>query len=274
VLSTSHRIIAPMMIVLVPLAGCGPVASKTTPTQTAAPPATPVPRTPTPRPQPTVDSGGRILFIGNSRTFVGYLPAMFAELARSGGREVSVDSSAMGGYTLEQHARDRHAREKLDRAAWDIVVLQESIRAFTVESTRNTQMAPAARALDERIRSQGAQTVLVLMWASIEAVDELALAHFASEQAQSTAALRQLVQELDILIAPVGPAWEKSLRQRPELELWDSDNHHACPAGTCLMACVLYATIYQQSPVGLRFTADLPEETVLFLQEIAEGKLN
>jgi hypothetical protein len=51
-------------------------------------------------------------------------------------------------------------------------------------------------------------------------------------------------------------------------------------AGCCLrvrrdhlMACVLYATIYQQSPVGLSFTTDLPQETVLFLQEIAEGAI-
>jgi hypothetical protein len=219
--------------------------------------------------QPTADPGGRVLFIGNSHTFVNDLPEMFANLARSGGHEVSVDSSAMGGYTLEQHTRDPYTQEKLDRADWDYVVLQESTRILTMESARNTQMVPAVRALEEKTRAQGAQAVLVLMWASIKAVDEEGLAHFASEQAQVTIALQHVAQELDILLAPIGPAWEQSLRQRPELELWGSDNHHASPAGTYLLACVLYATIYQQSPVGLSFAADLPEETVLFLQEIA-----
>jgi hypothetical protein len=198
------------------------------------------------------------------------LPGMFAGLARAGGHKVDVDSSAVGGYSLEQHATDRRTQEKLEGGGWDFVVLQEKTGILTVESTRNTQMAPAVRTLEEKARSQGAQTVLVVMWASTGAVDEVGLAQFAAEQAQITAGLQQLVQDLDVLLAPVGPAWEKSLRQRPELGLWGGDNQHASPAGTYLMACVLYATLYQQSPVGLRFTADLPEETALFLQEIAE----
>jgi formylglycine-generating enzyme required for sulfatase activity len=176
----------------------------------------------------------------------------------------------MGGYTLEQHARDRQTQEKLEGGGWDFVVLQESTQVLTVESARDAQMAPAVGALEEKARAQGAQTVLVLMWASTRAVDEAGLAQFASQQAEVTAALQQMVQGLDVLLAPVGPAWERSLRQRPELGLWGSDNHHASPAGTYLMACVLYATIYQQSPVGLSFTAGLPEETAQFLQEIAE----
>ena len=270
-----NRTILVVMIVLALATGCRTTAA-TQPapaTDTPVPPpatTTPPPSTPTPRPNPAVDTGGRILFIGNSHTFVNDLPRMFAELVRCGGREVSVDSSARGGYTLEQHARDRQTQEKLDRAVWDFVVLQESIRNLTVESMRNTQTVPAVHALEEKIRSQGAQTVLVLMWASIMAVDQDGLEQFAAEQAQVTAALRQLAEELDVLLAPVGPAWEESLRQRPALELWGSDNHHASPAGTYLMACILYATIYQQSPVGLSCNADLPEETVLFLQKVAE----
>jgi pimeloyl-ACP methyl ester carboxylesterase len=217
------------------------------------------------------DTGRGVLFIGNSHTFTNDLPGMFAKLARSGGREVRVDSSAIGGYTLEQHVGDRRTQKKLGSAPWDFVVLQESIRVITSESARDTQMIPAVRALQEKIRSPGAQTVLVLMWASIYAVGEGELDHFAADQAQTTAALQQLAQEMDILVAPVGPAWEQSLRQKPELRLWGSDNQHASRAGTYLMACVLYATIYQQSPVGLSFTAGLPEETVRFLQEIAAG---
>jgi hypothetical protein len=198
------------------------------------------------------------------------LPGIFAGLARSAGHEVRVDSSAMGGYSLEQHVSDRRTQEKLESARWDFVVLQEKTGILMVESTRNAQMVPAVRALQEKARSQGAQTVLVGMWASTGAVDEAGLAHFASEQARVTAALQQLAQDLELLLAPVGPAWERSLRQRPELGLWGSDNQHASRAGTYLMACVLYATIYQQSPAGLSFTAGLPEETAQFLQEIAE----
>jgi hypothetical protein len=271
-MSLGNRTILVLIIVLALATGCQ-TAAPTQPapaTDTPLPTTTPPPSTPTPRPSPTADTGGRILFIGNSHTFMNDLPGMFAELVRCSGREVNVDWSARGGYTLEKHARDRQTRAKLDSADWDFVVLQENTRNLTIESLRNTQTVPAVHALEEEIRSQGAQTVLVLMWASTRAVDGDGLEQFAAEQAQVTAALRQLAGELDVLLAPVGPAWEESLRQRPELQLWGSDNQHASPAGTYLMACVLYTTIYRQSPVGLSCNADLPEETVLFLHQVVE----
>ncbi|HMT12136.1 MAG TPA: hypothetical protein PKA39_11010 [Ignavibacteria bacterium] len=45
----------------------------------------------------------RILFIGNSYTYVNDLPTLFKELSASGGKHVFTDISAPGGYTLEGH---------------------------------------------------------------------------------------------------------------------------------------------------------------------------
>jgi hypothetical protein len=230
-----------------------------------------IPCIPAARLQAIANTGRRVLFIGNSHTFVNDLPGMFAKLTSSGGCGVKVESSAMGGYTLEQHRWDRHTRKKLDEAEWDFVVLQENIWIAPIESKRNIQVALAIGALDEQIRSRGAKTVLMLMWASIMAVDQRGLAYFRSEQTRTTIVLQHLACELQIRIAPIGPAWDTALRLWPQMDLWGSDHYHASRAGTYLMACVLYASLYGKSPVGLRYDADLPDETVLFLQEIAEG---
>ena len=48
----------------------------------------------------------RILFIGNSYTYVNDLPATFAQLARAGGHAVGTDSLASGGATLTDHLAD------------------------------------------------------------------------------------------------------------------------------------------------------------------------
>ena len=74
---------------------------------------------------------------------------------------------------------------------------------------------------------------------------------------------------MDAPVAPVGMAWEKALTHRPDLSLWRADHVHATPQGTYLAACVLYAVIYGQSPVGLDYGAELPADTVQFLQSIA-----
>jgi hypothetical protein len=57
---------------------------------------------------------------------------------------------------------------------------------------------------------------------------------------------------------PDSLAWARVAHERPDLDLYDRDRVHPNNQGTYLTGCVLYATIYGQSPVGLSFrTADL-----------------
>src|SRR5512135_2083048 len=67
----------------------------------------------------------RVLFIGNSYTYVNDLPSTFVQLARSGGHEVEVGVAAPGGWTLADHARSPETLSTLNSAKWDFVVLQE-----------------------------------------------------------------------------------------------------------------------------------------------------
>ena len=46
----------------------------------------------------------RVLFLGNSFTYVNDLPSTFAQLSKANGRPVDVDMVANGGETLAQHA--------------------------------------------------------------------------------------------------------------------------------------------------------------------------
>ena len=71
-------------------------------------------------------------------------------------------------------------------------------------------------------------------------------------------------------MAPVGYAWMMELRKNPQTELWQEDGSHPTLEGTYLAACVFYAAIFDQSPVGLAYQAGLPAETALELQSMAE----
>ena len=73
----------------------------------------------------------------------------------------------------------------------------------------------------------------------------------------------------DALVVPAGLAFARVISKRANIELYEPDRRHPSLAGTYLAACTVYATLYLQSPVGLRYTAGLPAETVALLQRSA-----
>ncbi len=54
-------------------------------------------------------------------------------------------------------------------------------------------------------------------------------------------------------MAPVGLAFQRALEERPDLDLYNDDGMHANPQGTYLTLAVLYATIFEQNPVGATY---------------------
>ena len=71
---------------------------------------------------------------------------------------------------------------------------------------------------------------------------------------------RQIGTESGAKFAPVPLAYERSLQERPGLDLWGSDGDHSSWAGLYLTACVLYATLPDRSLEGLidRVTGTAP----------------
>ena len=100
----------------------------------------------------------RVLFFGNSFTFYHDMPTMFAELARTSGHEVVVEVVAPGGQSLSGHAESTTTPERITSGDWDYVILQEHSRTPLEQKTREEQMYPAARALDQMIRKSGGTT--------------------------------------------------------------------------------------------------------------------
>lgn len=193
-------------------------------------------------PQPRADSGAdalRTLFIGNSFTYVNDLPWQIEQLATSANAQpLATAMIASGGATLHWHGRSRQVRRTL-RQPWHYVVLQE-------QSTRPIEqpalMLRSAQQIARQIAATGATTVLYLTWPRQDR-PEL--------QAALTAAYQRCAADLQARIAPVGPAWQAAREACPQLQLYDQDQIHPSPIGSYLAACVLYATLYRQSPVGV-----------------------
>ena len=211
----------------------------------------------------------RVLFVGNSYTYVNDLPIMFTDLAASGGHAVATGMLATGGATLVDHAAAADTATALASTHWNVVVLQEQSQIPSVDAFREAQMYPAARQLVGMIRATGAEPIFFLTWAHRYGWPENGLLGYGSMQAAVDDGYVRIASEQHAVTAPVGYAWAALLDREPQAELWQSDGSHPTVEGTYLAACVFYTTIFGQSPRGLGYHGDLPDDEAATVQEIA-----
>ena len=216
----------------------------------------------------------RVLFLGNSYTYVNDLPSTFARLATSGGRQVEVASVANGGETLSQHAAASDSLSAIASRRWTYVVLQEQSETPATWAGR-TSMYPAVRSLAGGIRSAGGTVMLFMTWAHRDGLPTAGLADYAAMQLQISNAYLAIAHELSVPVAPVGYAWSLVRQDHPEIGLWADDGSHPSEAGTYLAACVFYASIFRASPAGLTFDGGVGAGQARILQdEAGRGVLN
>jgi hypothetical protein len=222
------------------------------------------------------DDTVRVLFIGNSHTYVNDLPTLFLDLSQSGGHPVIKDMSAPGGYTLRQHTSNAITLSKISQGTWDYVVLQEQSQYPVIEYYRDSSMYPSARILDSLIRACGQQTAFYMTWGWRDGGQHTINGHSSPEfrdyfhmQDSVTTAYTGIAAELNALLIPAGNAWKIARTLDSSLVLWLSDGYHPSLIGSYMTACVFYARFFNESPIGLTYTAGISPETAAFLQTCA-----
>jgi hypothetical protein len=211
----------------------------------------------------------RVLFVGNSYTTVNDLPAVFSNLAHSGGHRAETGTAAGDGLTLADHAGSSATAALLASKSWDIVVLQEQSQIPSVEQLRQEQMYPAARRLVGTIRNQGARPLFYLTWARRDGWPENGMSTYASMQSAIDHGYLAIAADQRAAVAPVGVAWATLVSRGTATELWQLDGSHPTAAGTYLAACVFYATIFRESPTGLMYHSSLSSEAAATIQAVA-----
>lgn len=202
-----------------------------------------------------------VLFIGNSYTY--YNRGLGRELT-SLSPSTATKVIAQPGYTLKNHWDAGQALQAIHKGGWDVVVLQEQSQLPVLDST---QFFNSVRDFDREIRLSGARTVLLMTW---ERPDSLS---GGVTTANLAAAYQSVGRELGLQVAPAGLAFAMSRLERPDLELYSPDGHPTV-AGTYLAACVLYGTIFKQTPVGLPYAdKGIPAGDRDFLQTVAARTL-
>jgi hypothetical protein len=232
-----------------------------------------------------------VLFVGNSYTHGNNLPGMVQAMYESSGdRSIVIQRHTSGGCTLKRHIEEEETLERIRERPWDVVVLQEQsltpvvMRPSMFEAARVLHQAiqeqgsrtvfyltwarqhipemqeglPLPQSFDvtetqaPEIRDalSYARRMFGLVRTEADFKDWVAENRLGLEEGLSGAYLG-IAEELGAETAPVGVAWSQALGEPNPLKLHAADKSHASHEGTYLAACVFYATLFDETPVGL-----------------------
>jgi hypothetical protein len=214
-----------------------------------------------------------VLFVGDSFSFVNDINEQMRLLAASRTTPLILasDRATEGGATLQRlwslsfvQRAIKKGRVTDPRMKYNYVVLQDDIPEYTDETPNN--FFRYGKLFSQEIKAYGAQPVLFMAWAYNRipwaTLDQIALAH------------RQLSQELNIKVAPVGLAFRRSLSQRPDIAMLGGDAEHETLAGAYLGATVIFMTMFGGNATDLTYLPTNTTETItvedgLYLRNIA-----
>ncbi len=221
----------------------------------------------------------RVLFIGNSHTYVNDMPFLyqcFTQSGRAAEDGVSPAYSTMithGGRLLCEHIVEPEVKYNIRFGAYDYVVIQQAAHPFPGKET----LLRDGKTLAEWAHAAGSVPVAYMTWAEERAPEHQAAMSEAYE------ALCGVCAEEKMRLAPVGRVWERILQdENAPVHLFYTDGEHASIYGSYLAACVIYCAIEQKSPVGLpasfalngEIVYEIEPEKALYLQQMAEKYSN
>jgi hypothetical protein len=193
-------------------------------------------------PQPPGD-GTRVLFIGNSLTYVNDVPGILQALADSaGGERLAVASRALPNYALIDHWTEGVAQRDIASGGWGWVVMQQG---WTPAGIYRDTLRLATRNFGREIAKVGAKPALFQTWPPSNQQNQFA----ASIESYDLAA----ADVGGVVFPVVARAWLATWQRDPSVQLY-SDGLHASIAGSYLAALVMYARILERTPVGLPAT--------------------
>ena len=225
-------------------------------------------------PVSALDQEPRILMIGNS--FSQNVRGYFKRLLRASGRQPYFRTRTPPRTTLPQHMVSRNTAQKLAGRPWDFVTLQEHSLGTWANQFQFDDYISRYDAIRTLVAASpsGAKIVLFMTWRD-RGTDPFAnnypyVLDYPSLRGIPGGSLGYvpIAHELGIPVAPVGWAFREAVLRDPDVDLWKGQ-HHANRLGAYLGACVLYATIFNETPMGIPHPRAVPTERALFVQQVA-----
>ncbi|MBQ8380598.1 MAG: hypothetical protein IJY18_01765 [Clostridia bacterium] len=209
----------------------------------------------------------KVLFLGNSYTSYNDLKNIFAAIADSMGISVEVSSVTKGGWQLYKYQNPADSGGELFYDAieaddYDYVFLQD----------RSTQTIDELEKFYEGVRlcgkiaeNDGAKVILYQTWGRKEGHAVLDESGYTPETMayRVAASYEAIAKETGYTNSPAGSAFLDVYKNHPEIDVYNADLSHPSPIGSYLAALCHYATLFGRSPIGVKYTAGIEDESVV-----------
>jgi hypothetical protein len=219
-----------------------------------------------------------VLFVGNSYMFTNDLPSVVDAIANSNGVAFNYQESTLPSYTLELHTENSTTMDLIAEGIWDYVLIQEQSQmpAFPIEQVEQN-VFPFAKELADSVfaADRCAIPVFMMTWGrengdADNCDDWPPVCDYDGMQDLLSERYIQMAEDNHSWVAPIGEAWRTVRNETDDLiNLYSPDGSHPSFAGTYLAACVLYATFYDDNPVGTDYIGDLSLADAQYLQAVA-----
>jgi hypothetical protein len=186
----------------------------------------------------------KVLFVGNSFTFYNegvdfHLQKMLdADASNDTAVKYYIQKIAVSSYTLQAHYGDVLTLNKIKSDKWNVVVLQEQ---STRPINNPSLFLEYATKLDLEIKKINAKTVLYMTWAPNDSptdINTIASSYYS------------VGSQISAQVAPVGKVWELAQKNNPLINFYFTDNKHPSLAGTYLVSCVFYSSLFNKNPIS------------------------
>jgi hypothetical protein len=216
----------------------------------------------------------KVLFLGNSYTYVNNLPQIIANSALSVGDTLIFDSHTPGGYKLLEHATSPVSKSKIMAGSWDYVVLQgQSQEPITAEGN----FYLGAYQLHTLIKQYHpcAVPLLYITWGrkNGDAINCPKIPEMCTYEGMDTTIKRDyltIAENTRSEVSPVSNIWKYLRYHHPTINLYDADESHPTVEGTYAAACCFYATIFKKNPALISFNAGLNPSDAAIIRNAAK----
>ena len=216
----------------------------------------------------------RVLFVGNSLTFSNDMPTLFEQIATEKGHRVEVRSHTVGGAGLAQMLPSEEVARLVGDGRWDKVVLQPGTGESAGQSLSTAATARVISRFVETLHATSPDAKVYLYeigYGIPPGTGNGDYDYYLMAQGIILDSVRNIARLVGVPFAPAGECFREHYATHHDLMLHPVYNDiHPNLAGSYLVACAIFETLYEEPVAPCRFHSTLEAWQAEYLQGIAD----
>jgi hypothetical protein len=220
----------------------------------------------------------KLLFIGNSYTYVNDLPSLISSIAKDFNIKIEKDQSTPGGYHLFEHITNTNTLSKIESQKWDYVIIQDqSVTPSMPIDNLNGNIEYAVVPLANKIYDNNPNSTIMYYqtWGRRDGYtivsDKVYEYDFKSHNKALREGYQRYADATNAEIAPIGDIWEKLYFDTKipfiKTEMWSSDGSHPSAIGSYITAVCFATKLFNINPLNIKYNYNLKPEIANYIKE-------